>query len=178
MPGMNDRPSPDVIAVACSPDVPGYLEVHEGGMHGPVLATVLRSGPPGATGRPSPGGLAIGAPIGAPAGSRRPVIGPGGAWDAYIEYRWNLSTARCVTALVGPDDAGVLAWTRERALVPALLRRLRPPGPIAPTALMIGQDAAAAIDPVAGGYVLRWGTGPRLSARNAALIAAALALPR
>jgi hypothetical protein len=178
MPVMSDVRCPDLLAVAVSPDVPGYLEVHEGGMNGPVLATVLRSGPPGATGRPSPGGLAIGAPIGAPAGSRRPIIGPDGAWAGYIEYRSNLSVARCVTALVGPDDAGVLAWTRERSATAALIHRLRPGSPIPPTALMIGQNEAAEIDSVRDGYVLRWGTGPRLSARHAALIAAALALPR
>lgn len=175
--------SPDVLVV-CPPDTDGVIAVRAGSPDGPLLARVAAAGPPGAAGRAPAGGLVIGAPAPAPAGSRRALIGPDGCWHGYLEYRWNLSLVRCITALVVPDEGGVLAWTRERAVLPALASRLRDGNTqgrarrVPPTALMMGQQEAASVNPVGGGYALRWGDGPRLGLRHAAVIAVALALPR
>jgi len=168
-------PSPDRLTVLASPDSPGYLDVRAGDAHGPQVATTFRTGGPGAA-VIGMGELVISAPHPAPAGSRRHIIGPDGAIRGYVEYRWQISPLRCVTALV--DDQGVCAWTRERSALAAGLRRLTPRAPMPRTAVMMGQEEVGEVRAVPGGHCLTWGGDRRLSRTQAALLAVALALPR
>lgn len=177
---MESRPSPGVIVVR-PVNAPGpRLEVRAGSMTGRLLFVVVVAGPPGAAGRPDTG-IVICAPAVSPAGCRRHLRDESGADAGYLEYRSHLSAARCVTALVGPGDDGVLAWTRERAVLPALRRRIMRNAPVPATAVMIGQVEAGSIDAVPGlpgAYRLVWGRGPRLATREAAILATAVTLPR
>ncbi len=168
-------PSPDRLTVLASPDSPGYLDVRAGDAHGPQVATTFRTGGPGAA-VIGMGELVISAPHPAPAGSRRHIIGPDGAIRGYVEYRWQISPLRCVTALV--DDQGVCAWTRERSALAAGLRRLTPRAPMPRTAVMMGQEEVGEVRAAPGGHCLTWGGDRRLSRTQAALLAVALALPR
>lgn len=158
-----------------SPDVPGYLDVRAHGPDGPQVATTFRTGGPGA-GRIGPGEMVIGAPHPAPPGSRRLLVDAHGAHRGYLEYRWQLSLTRCVTALVGHD--GVQAWTRERSGLSALLHRLLPTRTMPSTAVMIGQEEAGDVAATDGGYRLRWHGAARLPLTESALLAVALGLPR
>lgn len=162
-----------MLVVLRSPDVPGYLDVraHEPG--GPRVASTFLTGGPGAA-CIGPGELVIGAPHPAPPGSRRLIIGPDGAHHGYLEYRWQLSVVRCVTALV--DHHGVRAWTRERSAAAALLHRLAPQRTMPATAVMMGQDEAGDVAAVDGGYRLRWHGAERLPLTQAALLAVAMGL--
>ena len=120
--------------------------------------------------------MIIGAPHPAPAGSRRLLIGPDDAHRGYLEFRWQLSLTRCVTALV--DDQGVRAWTRERSAAAALVHRLLPQRTMPATAVMMGQDEAGEVAAIDGGYRLRWHGATRLAVTEAAVLAVALGLPR
>lgn len=157
-----------------SPDVPGYLDVRAHGPDGPRVASTFRTGGPGAA-RIGAGELVIGAPHPAPPGSRRLLVGPDGTHHGYLEYRWQLSPVRCVTALV--DRRGVRAWTRERSAIGAFVHRYGPWLTMPATAVMMGQDEAGEVAGVDGGYRLRWHGMMRLSLAEAALLAVALGLP-
>ena len=174
-PGVPHPPSPDRLTVLTSADSPGYLDVRAGDAQGPQVATAFRTGGPGAA-VIGTGEMVISAPHPAPAGSRRHIIGPDGAIRGYLEYRWQISPLRCVTALV--DDQGVRAWTRERSALAAGLRRLSPWAPMPRTAVMMGQEEAGEVRAVPGGHCLTWEGERRLSRTQAALLVVALALPR
>lgn len=167
-------PSPDVLVVLRSPDVPGYLDVRAHRADGPRVASTFRTGGPGAA-CIGAGEMVIGAPHPAPAGSRRLLLGPDDAHRGYLEYRWQLSPARCVTALV--DDDGVRAWTRERSGAAALLHRFVPQRTMPATAVMMGQEEVGEVAAIDGGYRLRWHGADRLPVTQAALLAVALGLP-
>lgn len=171
---MRDDPCPDVLVVLRSTDVPGYLDVRAHRPDGPRVASTFRTGGPGAA-RIGEGELVIGAPHPAPPGSRRLLIAPDDAHCGYLEYRWQLSPVRCVTALV--DHDGVRAWTRERSAAGALVHRLLPRRTMPATAIMVGQDEAGEVASVDGGYRLRWHGAERLPLTQAALLAVALGLP-
>lgn len=164
-------PSPDRIVVLHSADAPGYLDVREGTATGPQVATTFISGGPGAA-TLGAGELTITAPAPAPAGSRRMLIGPDGDMDGYIEYRWQASFARCVMALVS-QDTGVLAWTRERSALQALLWRMGLMRSLPSTAVLIGQEERGSLDPVDGGHALTWHGAERLGRRESLLLAVA-----
>lgn len=164
-------PSPDRIVVLHSPDAPGWFDLREGTSTGPQVATAFRSGGPGAA-TLGAGELTISAPAPAPVGSHRLLIRPDGTVDAYLEYRWQASMARCVIALVGHDD-GVRAWTRERSALQAMLWRIGLMRSIPSTAVLIGQEERGSIDSVEGGHALTWHGDERLSRHESLLLAVA-----
>lgn len=164
-------PSPDRIVVLHSPDAPGYVDVREGTTTGPQIATAFRSGGPG-TATLGAGEITISAPAPAPAGSQRLLIDPDGTVGGYLEYRWQASMMRCVIALVN-DDQGVLAWTRERSAMQALLWRLGILRSIPSTAVFMGQDERGSIDSVEGGHALTWHGRERLDRHASLLLAVA-----
>jgi len=169
------KPCPDLLVVLRSPDVPGYLDVRAGAPDGPRVASTFRTAGPGAA-CIGAGEVVIGAPHPAAPGSRRLLVGPDGTHRGYLEYRWQLSPTRCVTALVTGD--GVRAWTRERSGLAALVHRLLPQRTMPATAVLIGQDEAGEVASVDGGYRLRWHGARRLSLTESAVLAVALGLPR
>ncbi len=146
--------------------------MHASGPGGPPLATAFRSGGPGAA-SPGPGEVTISAPAPCPAGSRRLLLPADGPAHGYLEYRWHLSLARCVIALVADDDRGVLAWTRERRALAAARFGLHLTRTLPAMAVMIGQAERGSIDPIAGGHILSWHGVKRLPRREAMLLAIA-----
>jgi hypothetical protein len=77
-----------------------------------------------------------------------------------------------VIALVN-DDQGVLAWTRERSAMQALLWRLGILRSIPSTAVFMGQDERGSIDSVEGGHALTWHGRERLDRHTSLLLAVA-----
>lgn len=165
-------PSPDRIVVLHSSDAPGYVDVREGSADGPQLATVFRSGAPGAA-TLGAGEFAIAAPAPCPAGSRRLLVQPDGVADGYLEYRWQVSLTRCVIALVSDARPGVVAWTRERRALAAALFHAGIGRAVPSTAVMIGQVERGSMNPLPGGHALEWHGAERLSLRDSMLLAVA-----
>lgn len=125
------------------------------------------------------------APIACAAGTRRLIRDCHGGDRGHVEHRHNLSLVRRVTALVGPGDAGVLAWTREPRLAGAAARQLsriarHPRSAQVPlTTVLLGQVEAGDIAPVYGdphSFRLVWRGKNRLPLREAALLAVSLDL--